>query len=70
VHEAFDDLYNLDRACQVQLMAMASHRKLRIIDPQDVAGMFPTMLEKGKEEGEQHFRALRRMLWRAEPDLI
>jgi len=51
-------------------MAMASHRKLRIIDPQDVAGMFPTMLEKGKEEGEQHFRALRRMLWRAEPDLI
>lgn len=69
VHEAFDDLYTLDRACQIQLMAMASHCKLRSISADDVVGMFPIAREKGKEEGEQHFRALRRMLWREEPEL-
>ncbi len=69
VHEAFDDLYTLDRACEVQLMALQSHRKLRPIPPRDVEGMFPTARAKAREEGEMHFQALRRMLWREEPDL-
>lgn len=69
VSQAFDDLYTLDRACELQLHAMASGRKLRIIDEGDVAGMAPAARAKGIEEGDQHFRALRRMLWRAEPDI-
>ena len=69
VHVAFDDLYSLDRACEIQLMAMQSHRKLRPIHPDDVAAMFPMALAKVREEGEMHFRALRRLLWREEPDL-
>ena len=70
VHEAFDDLYSLDRACELQLMAMASHRKLRLIHPGDIAAMAPAARSKAIEEGEMHFRALRRMLWREEPDLV
>jgi ribulose-5-phosphate 4-epimerase/fuculose-1-phosphate aldolase len=69
VHEAFDDLYTLDRACQIQTIALASHRKLRPIGAEDVASVFPIAWAKGREEGERHFRALRRMLWREEPDL-
>jgi ribulose-5-phosphate 4-epimerase/fuculose-1-phosphate aldolase len=70
VHAAFDDLYTLDRACEIQLMALASRRKIRPIHPDDIAGMFPAALAKGREEGEMHFRALRRMLWREDPSLI
>lgn len=69
VSQAFDDLYTLDRACELQLHAMASGRKLRIIAPDDIAAMAPSARAKGIEEGDQHFRALRRMLWRAEPDV-
>lgn len=69
VSQAFDDLYTLDRACELQLHAMASGRKLRIIDPADVAGMAAAARAKGIEEGDQHFRALRRIVWRAEPDI-
>ena len=69
VHQAFDDLYSLDRACELQLLAMASHRKLRLVHPDDIAAMAPAAQAKAIEEGEMHFRALRRMLWREEPDL-
>jgi ribulose-5-phosphate 4-epimerase/fuculose-1-phosphate aldolase len=55
VHEAFDDLYTLDRACQIQSMALASRRPLRTISPGDVAVMFPAARAKAKEEGEMHF---------------
>ena len=70
VHEAFDDLYTLDRACELQLKARASQRQLRLISDRDVAAMSATARAKGKEEGEQHFRALRRMVWREEPDIV
>ena len=70
VAEAFDDLYTLDRACESQLKAMASGRKLREIAKEDREAMYPSARAKGIEEGDQHFRALRRMLWREEPDLL
>jgi ribulose-5-phosphate 4-epimerase/fuculose-1-phosphate aldolase len=69
VHEAFDDLYTLDRACQLQLLAEATQKKLRVISDADLTALGPRAREKGIEEGEQHFRALRRMLWREEPDV-
>ncbi len=69
VQEAFDDLYTLDRACQLQLLAAATQKNLRLIAAADLEALAPAALAKGREEGEQHFRALRRMLWREEPDL-
>lgn len=69
VSQAFDDLYALDRHCRLQLLAMATGGKLRLIDEKDVAAMAPMARPKGIEEGDQHFRALRRMLWQQEPDL-
>ena len=69
VHEAFDDLYALDRACGLQLLAMASHAKLRIVQEDDAETIVATTRDKVIEEGRQHFRALRRMLWRSEPEV-
>lgn len=69
VHQAFDDLYTLDRACQLQLLAGATQKPLRLIADADLAALGPAAKEKAIEEGEQHFRALRRLLWREEPDL-
>lgn len=70
VHEAFDDLYALDRACEFQLLALATRGKLRVVDVDDAATIGAASRAKVIEEGEQHFRALRRMLWRSEPDAV
>jgi hypothetical protein len=59
----------LDRACQLQLLAASTHRKLRLIADADIEAMRAEARVKGIEEGEQHFRSLRRMAWRDEPDL-
>lgn len=69
VHEAFDDLYMLDRTCELQLLAAATQKPIRTIAPADVEAMRADAIAKGIEEGAQHFRALRRMLWREEADL-
>lgn len=60
---AFDDLYMLDRACEIQIAALATGRALRRIPPADVERMRAAARAKGIEEGDQHFRALRRLLW-------
>lgn len=67
---AFDDLYALDRACEVQLLAQATQRKLREIPPGEAAELGARARPKIIEEGDQHFRALRRLLWKAEPHLL
>jgi ribulose-5-phosphate 4-epimerase/fuculose-1-phosphate aldolase len=69
VSQAFDDLYVLDRACQLQILANSLGRPKRAISGEDLAAMAASARAKAIEEGDQHFRALRRMLWREEPDL-
>jgi len=70
VSQAFDDLYMLDRACQVQLLAHASGRPLRTVAPSVITSMMDSVRAKAIQEGDQHFRALRRVLWREEPNLL
>jgi ribulose-5-phosphate 4-epimerase/fuculose-1-phosphate aldolase len=68
--DAFDDLYFLDRACEVQLKAMYTGRELNII-PEATANDFGRNIIKwSKLEGEKHFIALRRMYYRKYPDLV
>ena len=59
---AFDDLHALDRACEVQLLAQATQRKLRTIPPEEAAELLARARPKIIEEGDQHFRALRRLV--------
>lgn len=69
VAKAYDDLYFLERAAQVQVLAQAAGGPLRTI-PEDVARGYvradrPNNLSK---QALEHFAALRRMLDRDEPD--
>ena len=67
VAAAFDDLYYLERACQNQVVAMATGRPLKRV-PEDL--IRATLAEFARYEGqaELHFAALKRMLVREEPD--
>jgi ribulose-5-phosphate 4-epimerase/fuculose-1-phosphate aldolase len=68
--DAFDDLYFLDRACEVQLKAMNTGRELNII-PEATANNFGSNIIKwSKLEGEKHFIALRRIYHKKYPDLM
>ncbi len=63
IARAFDDLYFLERACQVQILAQATGQKLRLI-PDDVAEGYvnesrPNNLPK---QAAEHFAALKRLL--------
>ena len=72
VAEAYDRLYYLERACQVQLYAMWTGRKLRHVPSAVVEHTLrqyaasPTY--QGKPGCEHHFAALKRLLDRREPD--
>jgi ribulose-5-phosphate 4-epimerase/fuculose-1-phosphate aldolase len=66
VAEAFDDLYFLERACQVQILAMSTGRPLRTVKD-DVAKATFGNCDMG-QYAHQHFSALKRLLDRDEPD--
>jgi len=75
VAEAYDRLYHLERASQVQLYAMWTQQKLRHVNPAVVERMFSEKSHiygnprPGRKACELHFDALKRMLERKEvPD--
>jgi ribulose-5-phosphate 4-epimerase/fuculose-1-phosphate aldolase len=72
VAEAYDRLYYLERACQVQLYAMWTGKPLKRL-PKAVLDHTIKAMEDGPQYGgrpacEHHFDALKRLLDRQEPD--
>src|SRR5262249_14715339 len=70
--QAFERLYFLERACQVQILALSTGRALRIV-PQAVVeatmAQFKSCTEVGGvSRSELHFDALKRLLDRSEAD--
>jgi ribulose-5-phosphate 4-epimerase/fuculose-1-phosphate aldolase len=63
---AFDDLYYLERACMLQVLAMGTGKALRIV-PERVAMITGRQMAEGGEQTELHFAALKRLLDRDEP---
>ncbi len=74
VAQAYDRLYYLERACQVQLFAMWTGQRLKLVSPAVVdktIGQFEdSPVYGGKLPAEHHFAALKRLLDRKEPDYI
>jgi len=72
VAEAYDRLYYLERACQVQLYAMWTGRPLKEVPPPVVARTLQQGATGpsygGKPACEHHFAALKRLLNKSEPD--
>lgn len=69
VAKAYDDLYFLERAAKVQVLAQATGERLRGI-PEDVARGYvrPDRPNNLTKQALEHFEALKRLLDRDEPD--
>ncbi|MGO1117760.1 aldolase [Rhodovibrionaceae bacterium A322] len=66
IARAFDDLYYLERACEVQLLAMSSGRPLRLIGS-NRAAQTKAEMEAGGLYPEGHFNAMKRLLDQVNP---
>jgi len=74
VAAAYDRLYYLERACQVQIYAMWTGKRLKQVPNavvEKTLAQFKTgNVYYGKPAAEHHFAALKRMLDRKEPDYL
>lgn len=67
LHDAFDDLYYLERACQSQVLAQSTGLPLKIV-PTQVAQRTARQMSGESGQARRHFEALQRMLDREEPE--
>ena len=67
VARAFDDLYYLERACQVQVLALSTGRPPRRV-PAAIATKSRRQLDRIEMLADNHFAAMKRILDREEPD--
>jgi ribulose-5-phosphate 4-epimerase/fuculose-1-phosphate aldolase len=58
---AFDDLYYLERACESQLLAMSTGRRLRPVSA-ELASAVAAQMEGERQQSELLFAALKRLL--------
>lgn len=66
VSATFDDLYYLERACMLQVLAMGTGKPLRIV-PDDIAAKTGRQMNGESEQPALHLEALKRVLDRDEP---
>jgi ribulose-5-phosphate 4-epimerase/fuculose-1-phosphate aldolase len=67
IPEAYDDLYYLERACEVQVIARQTGLPLRRL-PEDVLKRTEAQFGGERQSAPPHFAALKRILDREEPD--
>jgi ribulose-5-phosphate 4-epimerase/fuculose-1-phosphate aldolase len=70
IAQAWDDLYYLERACEVQLKAMSTGRPLKGIDREIPMRTARQMSEEDAESARLHLQSVKRILARHEPDFI
>jgi len=63
---AFDDLYYLERACMVQVIAQGTGKQLKRL-PHSVASATAKQIASERQQSDLHFAALKRLLDRDEP---
>lgn len=68
IAEAWDDLYYLERAAEVQLKAMASGRPLKPVAPAIAQAACQQMLQGNADSARLHLDSVKRQLRRLEPD--
>jgi len=62
----FDDLYYLERACMLQVLAMSTGKPLRLV-PDDIAAKTGRQMNGESEQPQLHLEALKRLLDREAP---
>jgi len=68
IAEAWDDLYYLERACEVQVKAMSTGRRLIPVSPDVAQRTYEQMREGDPSSARLHLDSVRRILSRQEPD--
>ena len=68
IAHAYDDLYYLERACQVQVLAESTGRQLNRIAPELAQATYAQMRSGGSESAIQHLESVKRRLLRTDPD--
>jgi ribulose-5-phosphate 4-epimerase/fuculose-1-phosphate aldolase len=68
IAEAWDDLYYLERACEVQRLAESTGRPLQIIEPAMAALTYAQMRAGGRSSAHAHLASIKRILDKSEPD--
>jgi len=69
VHEAYDRLYYLERACMTQVLAMSTGKKLRLVNAEIARKTAEQMHgDVGATQTRAHFEALKRILDKEAPE--
>ena len=68
IAEAWDDLYYLERACEVQRLAESTGRKLVPVPPALAERTYRQMREGDRESARLHLESIKRTLDREAPD--
>jgi ribulose-5-phosphate 4-epimerase/fuculose-1-phosphate aldolase len=69
IAEAWDDLYYLERACEVQRLAQATGRRLKAVPPEVAARTATQMREEGgRDSARLHLESVKRTLDREAPE--
>ncbi|UUX51295.1 aldolase [Nisaea acidiphila] len=70
VQDTFNDLYYLERAAKFQVLAKSTGRKLRSIPEETRAHTRQQASTENARVADRHFKALRRMLEKEEPEFL
>lgn len=68
IAEAWDDLYYLERACQVQILALSTGRKVLPVNPAIAEATVRQMRAGDPESARLHLESVKRLLDEQEPD--
>lgn len=68
IAQAWNDLYYLERACEVQVLAESTGRKLVPVHPMLAAATYAQMRAGGDESAIQHLESVKRRLQKTDPD--
>ena len=67
VVNAFDDLYYLERACMVQVIAHSTGKKIKTV-PNDIVAGVAEQIESQRQQSNLHFKAIKRLLSKDDPN--
>ena len=68
IAEAWDDLYYLERACHVQVLALSTGRDVLPVDPRIAEASYRQMRQGDPESARLHLESAKRLLDRTEPE--
>ena len=68
IADAWDDMYYLERACEVQRLALSTGLPLQLIDRDMAARTYQQMRSGGRESARRHLESIKRILNKHDPD--